>query len=230
MILDVHPETGLDVIAFPSPNFNDRKAPISLILLHYTGMENGAVAIERLCDREAQVSAHYVVREDGQILQLVSEDKRAWHAGVASWRGESDVNSASIGIEIVNGGHDYALPDYPAIQIDRLVALLRDVMARHGLGAECVIGHSDVAPGRKQDPGEHFPWGVLATAGCALATPQPGEPVADVTAGLEKIGYALDAGVGAVVEAFQRRWRPARVNGVADQETRALIAALADLS
>jgi N-acetylmuramoyl-L-alanine amidase len=230
VILDVDAATGLDVIAAPSPNFNDRKTPVSLILLHYTGMESGAVAIERLRDREAQVSAHYVVREDGRILQLVGEDKRAWHAGLASWRGESDVNSASIGIEIVNGGHDFALPAYPAIQIDRLITLVADVMKRHGLGAECVIGHSDVAPGRKQDPGEHFPWGRLAAAGCALATPRAGEPVADVGSGLEAIGYALDPGLDAVIEAFQRRWRPACVDGNADRETRALIAALADRS
>lgn len=230
MILDVNAEAGLDVIAAPSPNFNDRKTPISLILLHYTGMENGPVAIERLCDRAAQVSAHYVIREDGQILQLVSEDKRAWHAGVASWRGESDVNSASIGIEIVNGGHDFALPAYPTIQIDRLVALVGDLMTRHELGPECVIGHSDVAPGRKQDPGEHFPWALLAAAGCALPAPQTGEPVEDVAAGLEAIGYSLDAGLDAVIEAFQRRWRPALVDGKADRETRALIAALAERS
>ncbi|MFY0638043.1 MAG: N-acetylmuramoyl-L-alanine amidase [Maricaulis maris] len=191
-------------------------------------MESGAAAIDRLRDREAQVSAHYVVREDGRILQLVGEDKRAWHAGVGSWRGETDVNSASIGIEIVNGGHDFALPAYPAVQIDRLIALVADVMTRHGLGAECVIGHSDVAPGRKQDPGEHFPWGRLAAAGCARATPPAGEPVADVGSGLEAIGYALDPGLDAVIEAFQRRWRPACVDGIADRETGSLIAALAD--
>ncbi|WP_233128295.1 N-acetylmuramoyl-L-alanine amidase [Maricaulis sp. W15] len=230
MISNISPDVGLDVRAAPSPNFNDRKTAIRLIVLHYTGMENGAVAIERLCDRAAQVSAHYVIREDGVILQLVGEDKRAWHAGVASWQGKSDVNSASIGIEIVNGGHDFALPAYPAIQIDRLIRLLKDVMARHGLGPECVIGHSDVAPGRKQDPGEHFPWGLLVAAGCARATPPAGELVDDIAAGLERIGYGLEPGLDAVIEAFQRRWRPALVSGVADRETRGLIAALAGRS
>ena len=219
----------LDVTAAPSPNFNDRKVPISLILLHYTGMENGAAAIARLRDRDAQVSAHYVIEENGHILQLVGEDKRAWHAGVASWRGEADVNSASIGIEIVNGGHDFGLPDYPARQIESVIALVRDLMERHGLGPERVIGHSDVAPGRKQDPGEHFPWASLTAAGCALACPPAPEGAASRDPGedLVRIGYSLEPGLAAVVEAFQRRWRPALCDGVLDEECRALIAAIA---
>ncbi len=116
---------------------------------------------------EAQVSAHYMVETDGRIFALVDEDKRAWHAGVSVWRGETDINSNSIGIEIVNGGHDYGLPDYPAIQITAVIALVRDIMGRHGIGPEGVVGHSDIAPGRKQDPGEKFPWDRLAEAGCA---------------------------------------------------------------
>ncbi len=157
------------LIAAPSPNFNARKLPVSLIVLHYTGMESGAAALARLRDPAAEVSAHYMVEEDGRIFALVDEDKRAWHAGVSVWRGETDINSASIGIEIVNGGHDHGLPDYPAIQIAAVIELLRDIMARHGIGPEGVVGHSDIAPGRKQDPGEKFPWDKLAVAGCALA-------------------------------------------------------------
>ncbi|WP_323762278.1 N-acetylmuramoyl-L-alanine amidase [Maricaulis sp.] len=219
---------SLGVVAAPSPNYNDRKTPVSLILLHYTGMESGAAAITRLRDPKAQVSAHYVVEETGRILQLVGDDKRAWHAGVASWRGERDINSASIGIEIVNGGHDFALPDYPAVQIQSVIALVRDLMDRHGIAAERVIGHSDVAPGRKQDPGEHFPWAKLAAAGCALATPKAAAAAdGDVADCLIRIGYALEPGLDAVIAAFQRRWRPARTDGVLDDETRALIVAVA---
>ena len=217
----------LDVVAAPSPNFNDRRAPISLILLHYTGMESGAAAVARLRDPRAEVSSHYVVEEDGRILQLVGDDKRAWHAGVASWQGARDINSLSIGIEIVNCGHDYGLPAYPALQIDSVIALVRELMARHGVGAHQVIGHSDVAPGRKDDPGEHFPWETLAAAGCALAMPEPAPSSVDPAEGLGRIGYDLEAGLDAVLTAFQRRWRPARVDGVLDEETRALIAAIA---
>ncbi|SDM33999.1 N-acetylmuramoyl-L-alanine amidase [Maricaulis salignorans] len=156
-----------DPIAAPSPNFNERKLPISLIVLHYTGMENGAVALERMRDPAAEVSAHYMVEEDGRIFQLVDEDKRAWHAGVSCWRGETDINSSSIGVEIVNGGHDFGLPDFPAVQIAAVIELVKDIMGRHGIGPEGVVGHSDIAPGRKQDPGEKFPWERLAAAGCA---------------------------------------------------------------
>ncbi len=157
-----------NMIAAPSPNFNERKLPIALIVLHYTGMKDGPAALARMCDPDAQVSAHYMVEEDGRIFQLVDEARRAWHAGVSSWCGETDINSNSIGIEIVNGGHDYGLPDFPAIQIDAVIELVKDIMARHGIGPEGVVGHSDIAPGRKQDPGEKFPWDRLAEAGCAL--------------------------------------------------------------
>lgn len=156
------------VIAAPSPNFNQRKLPITLIVLHYTGMADGPSALARMRDPAAQVSAHYMVEEDGRIFRLVDEDKRAWHAGVSLWHGETDINSSSIGIEIVNGGHDFGLPDFPAAQIDAVIELVKDVMGRHRIGPEGVIGHSDIAPGRKQDPGEKFPWDRLAAAGCAL--------------------------------------------------------------
>lgn len=213
----------------PSPNFNDRKTPLSLIVLHYTGMESGAAALARMCDPDVSVSAHYMVEEDGTICRLVAEEKRAWHAGVSSWRGERDVNSASIGIEIVNGGHDFGLPDFPDVQIDAVTELVRDIMGRHGIAPRDVIGHSDVAPGRKTDPGEKFPWPQLAGAGAALALPDRragGEP--EVL--LERIGYGLEPGLEAVVEAFQRRWRPGRVDGALDAETRDLVARVASAS
>lgn len=213
----------------PSPNFNARKRPLSLIVLHYTGMETGAAALARMCDPEAAVSAHYMVEEDGTVCRLVDEDQRAWHAGVSYWRGERDVNSASIGVEIVNGGHDFGLPDFPGDQIGAVSALVREIRARHDIPAAAVIGHSDVAPGRKTDPGEKFPWAALAQAGAALALPDEaveGEPEAL----LARIGYSLDPGLDAVVEAFQRRWRPGRVDGQLDDQTRDLIARVASAS
>ena len=212
-----------DVIESPSPNFNDRKLPVSLIILHYTGMEDGASALARMCDEEAQVSAHYMIEEGGRVFRLVDEGKRAWHAGVSSWRGESDINSASIGIEIVNGGHDFGLPDFPPVQIEAVIALVRDIMLRYQLKSHQVIGHSDIAPGRKIDPGERFPWGQLAEAGCALAPMDVRPDGLDAEAALRSIGYGLEAGLPAVIEAFQRRYRPARVDGVIDAETEALI-------
>ena len=216
-------------IQSPSPNFNDRREKLRFIVLHYTGMETGAIALERMCDAEAQVSAHYMVKEDGRVFQLVDEDKRAWHAGVASWQGVTDINSASIGIEIVNGGHDFGLPDFPNVQIDAVIALVKGVMGRHGIVARDVIGHSDIAPGRKQDPGEKFPWEELAESGVALSIPAIGSERAsidDVEAKLSSIGYGVDTGLQAVLEAFQRRYRPAKTDGVLDDETAALIASV----
>lgn len=189
-------------------------------------MESGEAALARMRDPEAQVSAHYMVEEDGRLFRLVPEEKRAWHAGVGVWRGERDVNSASVGIEIVNGGHDFGLPDFPPAQIAVVTDLVRSVMARHSIPPGGVIGHSDLAPGRKTDPGEKFPWAELAAAGCALALPDDrveGEP--EVL--LERIGYGLEPGLEAVVAAFQRRWRPGRVDGRLDPQTRDLIARVA---
>lgn len=172
-----------------SPNFDVRTRAIDLVVLHYTGMQNAEIALARLTDPSpvagkypgpwqspdvapdaplSRVSAHYVVDEAGMIYSLVPEQHRAWHAGVSNWEGESDVNSRSIGIEIVNGGHDFGLPDFPAPQIDAVIALLQDILARHGLDATRVVGHSDVAPGRKLDPGEKFPWKRLAEYRVAL--------------------------------------------------------------
>ena len=208
----------------PSTNFNDRKLPISLIILHYTGMETGAAALERMCDPGAEVSAHYMVEESGRILQLVDDEKRAWHAGLSFWQGERDINSASIGIEIVNGGHDFGLPDYPDAQIRAVIVLVQALMRLHGLSADRVIGHSDIAPARKADPGEHFPWPVLAGAGCAVAlTPRDG--AVDPEAALAQIGYDPEVSMDDAVTAFQRRHRPSRIDGLLDGETRALLAA-----
>jgi N-acetylmuramoyl-L-alanine amidase len=176
------------VIERPSPNFDARTRAIDLVVLHYTGMQNAEIALTRLCDPApvagkypgpwqtrdidpvtplGRASAHYVVDETGFIYRLVAEENRAWHAGVSSWEGENDVNSRSIGIEIVNGGHDFGLPDFPDVQIDAVILLLREILARYGFDPSRVVGHSDVAPGRKRDPGEKFPWMKLSAAGAA---------------------------------------------------------------
>lgn len=225
-----------------SPNFGDRRGRrIDMLLLHYTGLTSGDLALARLCDPATEVSCHYLVWEDGRIDQLVPEAARAWHAGRASWKGETDVNAMSVGIEIVNAGHDGGCPPFPAAQIDAVIDLGGDICARHGIVPARVLGHSDVAPGRKQDPGEHFPWPVLARAGLCLAvTPppvlDPARPVVErqelarLRGRLEAIGYApAESGdvLGAVVRAFQRRWRPERVDGVLDAATAALVDAVA---
>ena len=151
----------MKVEAHPSPNFNDRKHPVDMLVFHYTGMETGQAALDRMCDPEAEVSAHYMIWEDGRIAQLVGEDKRAWHAGVSSWKGESDLNSRSIGIEIVNGGHDWPLPGdrlppYPDVQIDALVRLTHGILERWDIPQQRIVGHSDIAPARKEAPGEQY--------------------------------------------------------------------------
>lgn len=237
----------MTIISQPSPNFDDRTRPISLLVLHYTGMESGAAALERLCCEEAKVSAHYVVEKDGRIFQLVGEEDRAWHAGVSEWQGETNINSASIGIEIVNGGHNWpladgALPPYPDAQINALIPLCKAIMSRHNISARGVLGHSDIAPARKQDPGEHFPWAGLAAAGIGRY-PLSIEPdrrvlfgagsrdrgVAIVQRGLAEIGYGarvtgvMDDYTRLVVAALQRRYRPAQVDGVVDIETMEIV-------
>lgn len=233
----------LALIEHPSPNFNARKGPVTTLVLHYTGMETGQAALERLCDPDAGVSAHYLVEEDGRIFQLVDEAERAWHAGVGTWKGQDDMNSASVGVEIVNGGHDFGLPPFPDAQIDAVIALSRHVIERHGISASHVIGHSDMAPARKQDPGERFPWDRLADQGVGAfpRTVPKGEgmalhQIADASDGiahlrrdLSQIGYGVspegvfDRELEAVITAFQRRYRPWRIDGVVDQQTKARI-------
>ncbi len=236
-----------DIVRRPSPNFDVRAGPIDMIVLHYTGMRNCQTALDRLCEPAAKVSAHYLIDEDGTLYVLVDEAHRAWHAGVASWHGNADINGCSVGIELVNPGHDLGYRGFPDVQMSRLEILCAEVMHRHDISAARVLGHSDVAPARKQDPGELFDWHRLAAKGLAL-WPDPG--AADLTtlrAGNEDddvlalqtllgaVGYGLapdgvfGAETEAVVTAFQRRYRPSRVDGVADPETRAMVNGLAAL-
>jgi N-acetylmuramoyl-L-alanine amidase len=184
----------LPIIDTPSPNHDERMLPVSMIVLHYTGMQDDASAIARLCDPEAKVSCHYLVAEDGQILRMVPEERRAWHAGNSWWRGVTDVNSASIGIEIVNPGHEFGYQPFPEEQIDALVPLIADIKERHGITRGNIVGHSDIAPTRKQDPGELFPWGRFAKL--RLALPRPAKNLMDprwtdggFLLALERFGY-----------------------------------------
>ena len=238
-----------------SPNHGERHKAIDTLILHYTGMATGQAALERLCDPAAEVSCHYLVWENGAIDQLVLETRRAWHAGKSSWAGHHDLNSASIGIEIVNIGHTEVNgqtlppPPYPADQISAVIALCQDIATRHSIPKRNVLAHSDIAPGRKVDPGEHFPWPALAAQGVghwvqpaplvdgvAMSKGTLGPPVMALQHMLHAYGYGVevngtyDAKLEATVAAFQRHFRPARVDGVADRSTletlRALIAGL----
>ncbi|GGZ28671.1 N-acetylmuramoyl-L-alanine amidase [Asticcacaulis endophyticus] len=241
------------MIELPSPNFNERTAPVDMIVLHYTGMETAGAALDRLCDPQAKVSAHYVIDEDGTVYRLVAEARRAWHAGVSFWKSETDINGASIGIEIVNPGHEFGYRDFPPEQIEALVLLLDDIRDRWDIPDHRILGHSDVAPERKEDPGELFPWAYLAQRGHGLwvepdlppAKPSgesvmgPPLDISDVGLGvfslqsaLGKLGYNILAGgpyddqTKAIVTAFQRHWRPENIDGRADAETRVRLMAL----
>jgi N-acetylmuramoyl-L-alanine amidase len=198
-----------------------------MVVLHYTGMVDAAAAIERLCDPEAKVSAHYLIDELGQITAMVDETLRAWHAGASWWRGITDVNSASVGIELVNPGHEFGYRPFPIPQMAALMRLLPEVVARHGVAAANVVGHSDIAPVRKTDPGELFDWELLAARGLAVARPReditdPGWDDAGVAAALARYGYGVDD-LAATIRAFQRRFRPEAVTGLADVETRSIL-------
>lgn len=241
-----------DLIDAPSPNFNARRGPPDMIVLHYTGMQTAEGAIARLRDPGAEVSAHYVVDEDGRVLSLVPEERRAWHAGRGEWQGETDVNAASIGIEIVNPGHEFGYRPFPQAQIARVIDLVADIRSRWTVPDVRIIAHSDCAPGRKQDPGELFPWRQLAQAGhglwfepaaeriAALGVPlSPGDEglgVIVLRSGLHRLGYGLKPGgdyddqTRLTIEAFQRHWRPDRVDGIADGETRARLVGLLQLA
>ena len=244
------PESPAATSVHPSPNHGERRGgPVDLLILHYTGMESAAAALQRLANPVAEVSAHYVVLEDGRVVQMVPEGRRAWHAGQASWAGISDVNSRSLGVEIVNGGHAGGLPPYPEPQLAAVIALCGDLAKRWSLAPHRVLAHSDIAPERKEDPGEHFPWERLARDGIGHWVPpapiqdgrffaqgDAGPPIEALQAMFALYGYDLpvtgtfDARMAAVVTAFQRHFRPARVDGVADASTittlRDLIAAL----
>jgi N-acetylmuramoyl-L-alanine amidase len=235
----------------PSPNQGERKDARrpDMIVLHYTGMQDGVAALQQLTNPLAQVSSHYLIWEDGRIFQLVAETARAWHAGAGAWGRDTDINSCSIGIEIVNGGHDYGLPDFTSAQIEATIALCKDIAERWSIPPQRILAHSDTAPVRKADPGEKFPWHRLADEGVGhFVPPAPlgdgpcfardaeGPPVQALQAMLGLYGYALpvtgvfDEATETVVRAFQRHFRPARVDGVADFSTiktlRDLIAAL----
>ncbi len=226
------------ILDHPSPNHGPRPpgAEIALVLLHYTGMRDAASALARLCDPESGVSCHYLVEEDGTVRRLVAEERRAWHAGRGAWRSYRDVNDVSIGIELVNPGHEWGYRPFPTAQIASLCELLEGLLRRHRLGRAAVIGHSDVAPTRKSDPGELFPWSALAARGLALwpegASPRPVDPLRARTL-LRRIGYvpAFDgASLATLLRAFQRRFRPRRVDGTADAETMGLLEVVAALS
>ena len=234
----------MDLIAAPSPNFDTRTRPPDMVLLHYTGMPSGPEALAKLQDPQAKVSSHYLVEEDGRVFFLAPEERRAWHAGVSSWKGERDINGLSIGIEIVNPGHEFGYRAFPDAQIAAVIALLDEIRTRWTIEDARILGHSDVAPERKTDPGELFPWKTLAAAGHGLWVEPPAAPglplgegetgagVFALQAGLTRLGYdcapsgTFDAHTASVIRAFQRHWRPERIDGVADGETRARLIAL----
>ncbi|MFT4074105.1 MAG: N-acetylmuramoyl-L-alanine amidase [Asticcacaulis sp.] len=240
------------MIETPSPNFNERKGPPDMVVLHYTGMQSGEAALARMCDPDAKVSAHYMVETDGRIFRLVPEERRAWHAGVSFWKGETDINGCAIGIEIVNPGHEFGYRDFPPVQIDAVIGLLDGIRERWDIPDSRILGHSDVAPARKEDPGERFPWAELAAHGHGLwVTPElPPEGVmgpplggGDIGLGvfslqsaLGKLGYNILAGgpyddeTATIVTAFQRHWLPEQIGtdlqGRADAKLRVTLMAL----
>ena len=248
------PETEMPeskIIDLPSPNFGQRAAntPIDMLVIHYTGMVDARSALERLSDPIAKVSAHYCIDEDGTIYHLVGEEKRAWHAGVSYWRGETDVNSRSLGIELVNPGHDHGYRAFPTVQMESLIGLCSQILTRHPIPKRNVVGHSDIAPSRKQDPGEFFDWQGLAGEGIGLwpsplseTTPDPcGTDTMLADYGYE-IPTATDSGAvspGAVsprsvshsvAEAFQRHFRPSKIDGVMDEQSTQLLATLLEVA
>jgi len=229
----------------PSPNHNERPpgTPVDMLILHYTGMQSAKAAIDRLRDEAAEVSSHYVVDEDGTVLRLVAEERRAWHAGISWWRGHAGLNDRSIGIEIVNPGHEFGYRDFPALQMAAVCDLCLGILARHPIPPCNVVAHSDVAPDRKEDPGERFRWDDLARNGVGLwpvevADTGTGGPLRDagalrsVRGMLAAVGYrvapegALDPALSSVLRAFQRHWRPEAVTGQADDGTRARLEGL----
>jgi N-acetylmuramoyl-L-alanine amidase len=241
------PDSSIVSDVIPSPNYGERnkgRTP-DMIVLHYTGMPDVEGALARLCQAGTEVSAHYVVLEDGRVVQCVPEAKRAWHAGLSFWAGEEDINSCSIGIEIVNRGHDWGYPDFPLRQVAAVIALCRGIIIRRNVQGHRILAHSDVAPERKQDPGEKFPWRALSDSGVGhWVPPAPitrgevmklgadGPEVLALQRGLAEYGYGLtpsghyDQATAAVVTAFQRHFRPLKVDGIADPSTMATLKAL----
>lgn len=243
---------GLVVRVRVSPNQAKRSPgmPIDMLVLHYTGMASATAAIDRLCDPVAKVSSHYVVEEDGGVWALVDEYRRASHAGVSYWRGHTGLNDRSVGIEIANPGHSHGYPDFPVLQLASVCDLCLDIIARHNIPERNVVAHSDIAPDRKDDPGEKFDWAGLARSGVGLwphdlndrgvhvgtyGAVRDAAGLRDVRAALAWIGYdvapegALDSALATVLRAFQRHWRPEAVNGQADSGTLARLLAVARL-
>ena len=217
----------------PSPNREPRpeRTAVDILLIHYTGMLTGAAALERLCQPDAKVSAHYLIEEDGRIVRLVPEDLRAWHAGVACWAGKTDINDRSIGIELVNPGHEFGYRPFPEPQMAALIELAEAIRTRHPIPAHRVLGHSDVAPERKQDPGELFDWPRLARHGLGvwpqeIAAPEVTPDLDWFLARLERAGYCTNADPAALITAFQRRFRPEAVTGAPDTGTAARLTGL----
>ena len=209
----------------PSPNHDSRDgAAIDMLLLHYTGMASGQAALDRLCDPAAKVSAHYTIAEDGTIYAMVPEDRRAWHAGVAHWAGATDINARSIGIELVNPGHDFGYRAFPEAQIAALIPLCHSILVRHPIPSARVLGHSDVAPARKEDPGELFPWARLAKSGIGL-WPQP-KPSHFTAEALSHFGYDPNAPREKVITAFQRHFCPKKLDGIWTAECAAILEGL----
>jgi N-acetylmuramoyl-L-alanine amidase len=215
------------IVARPSPNFDERPdaVPVDMLVLHYTGMTGVDAALDRLCDPAAKVSAHYLIDEDGLVYGLVPESKRAWHAGVACWRGHRNINERSIGIELANPGHEFGYRDFTAPQMAALADLAGAILARHPIPASNILAHSDIAPDRKLDPGERFDWRGLAGRGIGL-WPSMGSIQGETLELLGQCGY--DTATRQAVAAFQRRYRPTRIDGRLDDETRGLIAGLAE--
>ncbi len=239
-----------EILERPSPNHDARAGAVDMLLVHYTGMQSGQAALERLCDPAAKVSAHYLIEEDGRIFTLVPEARRAWHAGRAHWAGLEDINGCSVGIELVNPGHEFGYRPYPRLQLESFTRLAMDVVIRHRIPRRRILGHSDVAPARKQDPGELFPWHRLwmsgigfwpsvefygARKGGSLRTGDSGGEVAALRDAFRAFGYGLRPGgdqfdddLAAVVTAFQRHWRQTSCTGIADPETRSILRHLLD--
>ena len=221
----------------PSPNHAERGSPrIDMLVLHYTGMKSAEDALERLCDPVARVSSHYLVEEDGAVWRLVPEARRAFHAGISCWRGETDLNRVSIGIEIVNPGHEWGYRPFPQVQMEAVALLAHEILRRHPIPPDRIVGHSDVAPDRKADPGELFDWAFLAAAGIGIWPPPGGRNRgrgigmigrATALADLAAIGYCVDPDNEAIaLTAFQRRFRPQRWDGRLDGETALRLAAV----
>ena len=218
----------MNAVARHSPNQDSRgDVTVDMLVLHYTGMRGADVALTRLCDPQARVSAHYMVDEDGTVYALVPEEMRAWHAGVSYWGGARDINARSIGIELVNPGHEFGYRAFPEAQIASLIELAHGILERHKIPAWRVLGHSDVAPARKDDPGELFPWKRFAEADIGVwpaPASDPGEKA--VRHLLTRYGYDPEADLDRAITAFQRHFRPSRVDGIADAETRRMLSGL----